>query len=93
MRKRLRELGIVIGELPTGPYNAITDVPGVRVGHSTVIYDAPRVARTGVTMVIPRDDIWHDAAFAGYHSFNGNGESDRPALVGRVRYARLFISA
>ncbi|MCO5205361.1 MAG: P1 family peptidase [Anaerolineae bacterium] len=74
MRKRLRELGIVIGELPTGPYNAITDVPGVRVGHSTVIYDAPRVARTGVTMVIPRDDIWHDAAFAGYHSFNGNGE-------------------
>lgn len=74
MRKRLRELGIVIGEFATGPHNAITDVPGVRVGHSTVVYDAPRVARTGVTMVIPREDIWHDAAFAGYHSFNGNGE-------------------
>lgn len=74
MRKRLRELGIVIGEFPTGPHNAITDVPGVLVGHSTVIFDAPRVARTGVTMVIPRDNIWHDAAFAGYHSFNGNGE-------------------
>jgi D-aminopeptidase len=61
--------------MPTGPWNAITDVPGVLVGHSTLIWDEPRVARTGVTMVVPREGaIWQDYAFAGYFSFNGNGE-------------------
>lgn len=75
MGKRLRELGIEIGRFPTGPNNAITDVSGVLVGHHTVIYDKPRTARTGVTMIVPRADaIWHDYAFAGYHAFNGNGE-------------------
>ena len=74
-RARLRDLGITIGRLPTGAYNAITDVPGVLVGHSTVIYDSPRVARTGVTMVVPRENtIWHDHVFAGYFSWNGCGE-------------------
>ena len=74
-RMRLRDLGITIGDFPTGPYNAITDVPGVWVGHHTLIYDQPRVARTGVTVIVPREDqIWHDYAFAGYYSFNGNGE-------------------
>jgi len=37
MRQRLRELGFSIGHVPTGRYNAITDVPGVRVGHTTLI--------------------------------------------------------
>jgi D-aminopeptidase len=61
--------------MPTGPLNAITDVPGVLVGHTTVIADEPYHARTGVTVVIPREDeIRDDHAFAGYHSFNGNGE-------------------
>lgn len=74
-RARLRDLGIIIGELPTGPNNAITDVPDVWVGHHTLIYDEPRVARTGVTMVVPRaNQIWDDYAFAAWHSFNGNGE-------------------
>src|ERR1700726_1325359 len=74
-RARLQDLGITIGRLPTGPSNAITDVPGILVGHSTIIYDEPRVARTGVTIVMPRDGgIWRDSAFAGYHSFNGCGE-------------------
>ncbi len=74
-RARLRDLGIAIGDLPTGPHNAITDVPGVLVGHATLNYDSPRVARTGVTMIVPRDgDIWMNKAFAGFHSFNGNGE-------------------
>lgn len=72
---RLRDLGISIGVLPPGPLNALTDVPGVLVGHSTIIADGPRVARTGVTMVVPRDGaIWGDHVFAAYHSFNGNGE-------------------
>lgn len=73
-RARLRDLGITIGRHPTGPHNAITDVPGVKVGHTTLIYDQPRIARTGVTAIIPRDDIGRDHCFAGFHSFNGNGE-------------------
>ena len=82
MRKRLRDLGINIGQYPPGPYNAITDVPGVTVGHCTVVHDKPRIARTGVTMVLPRGgDIWHNYAFAGYHSFNGNGEMTGIAWV------------
>ncbi len=74
-RTRLRDLGIAVGQLPPGPGNAITDVAGVRVGHATVIHDTPSTARTGVTAIWPGDgDIWERAVFAGYHSFNGNGE-------------------
>jgi L-aminopeptidase/D-esterase-like protein len=74
-RARLRDLGIRIGTLPTGRHNAITDVPGILVGHTTLIYDHPRVARTGITVVVPRGgEIWKDNAFAGFHSFNGTGE-------------------
>jgi D-aminopeptidase len=74
-RSRLRDLGITIGVFPTGQYNAITDVPGVLVGHSTIVYDRPRVARTGVTIVTFREGrVYEDLAFAGYHSFNGCGE-------------------
>ena len=74
-RSRLRDLGITVGTLPTGPLNAITDVDGVWVGHATVIRDAPRVARTGVTMVVPRENrVWDDYCFAGHFCFNGNGE-------------------
>jgi D-aminopeptidase len=74
-RARLRDLGITIGTLPTGKYNAITDVAGVRVGHSTLIYDEPRVARTGVTVIMPREEAaWDDQLFAGFHVLNGNGD-------------------
>jgi D-aminopeptidase len=74
-RARLRDLGISIGCMPTGPMNAITDVPGILVGHYTLVYQEPRIARTGVTVIVPRDDrIREDYAFAGYHSFNGCGE-------------------
>jgi D-aminopeptidase len=72
---RIRDLGVSIGRLPTGPHNAITDVPGVRVGHTTLVHDEPRVARTGVTVITARDDrIWEDYAFCGWYSLNGNGE-------------------
>ncbi|HEY7576217.1 MAG TPA: P1 family peptidase [Acetobacteraceae bacterium] len=74
-RARLRDLGIVTGTLPPGRWNAITDVPGVRVGYTTLMRDEPSVARTGVTAVWPRGaELWTDAVFAGIHSFNGNGE-------------------
>ena len=74
-RARLRELGITIGRMPTGASNAITDVPGVLVGHETVLADEPYVARTGVTMIVPRaGGIWTDHACAGFFSLNGCGE-------------------
>ena len=54
-RARLRDLGIQVGSFPTGPNNAITDVPGVQVGHFTLIEDQPTVTRTGITVVLPRE--------------------------------------
>ena len=74
-RPRLRDLGIVLGEFPPGPHNAITDVAGTLVGHTTLIYDEPRVARTGVTVIMPRGhDSWRQPCFGAAHSFNGCGE-------------------
>jgi D-aminopeptidase len=64
---RARELGIAIGELEPGPANAITDVDGVRVGHTTLIEGDD--VRTGVTVVVPPLP-----AFAAPHRLNGAGE-------------------
>ena len=50
-RPRAREAGIVVGVLPPGPLNAITDVAGVTVGHTTLIRDEQ--VRTGVTAILP----------------------------------------
>ena len=78
---RARDHGIVIGRLRPGPFNAITDVTGVRVGHTTLIRgDGPRVVgegpvRTGVTVIVPHDgDPFVEPVFAGCHRLNGNGE-------------------
>ena len=65
---RARDLGIAIGDLPPGGRNAITDVDGVRVGHTTLIEGA--AVRTGVTMIVPPNL----PLFAGCHRLNGNGE-------------------
>lgn len=74
-RARFRDLGLTIGRWPTGRHNAITDVAGVWVGHKTLIFDQPRVARTGVTAILPRaGQIWSNNCFAAFHSFNGCGE-------------------
>jgi D-aminopeptidase len=73
-RARLRDLGIHIGNLPTGLNNAITDVPGVLVGQVTLNQESPAV-HTGVTVIVPRQGaIGEDYAFAGFHRFNGCGE-------------------
>ena len=78
---RARDLGIVVGRGRPGPVNAITDVPGIRVGHATIIRgDGPLVVgtgpvRTGVTMIVPHDgDVFTEPVFAGSHTLNGNGE-------------------
>jgi D-aminopeptidase len=77
---RYRDLGLTVGLLPPGPGNAITDVEGVRVGTVTLIEgDGPlRVGtgpvRTGVTVVLPHEEIGASPLFAGCHRLNGNGE-------------------
>ena len=72
-RPRARDLGIRIGTLPTGELNAITDVPGVRVGHETIVEGDS--VRTGVTVVFPHEgNPWEEPVFAGAHRLNGNGE-------------------
>ena len=78
---RLRDLGLTIGRGQPGPLNAITDVPGVRVGHTTLISgDGPLVVgqgpvRTGVTVVSARGpEAWREPVYAGCHRLNGNGE-------------------
>jgi D-aminopeptidase len=65
---RARDLAIAIGDGTPGPNNAITDVEGVRVGHTTLIEGES--VRTGVTVVVPPET----PLFAGCHRLNGNGE-------------------
>jgi D-aminopeptidase len=78
---RARDLGLRIGLLPTGPLNAITDVPDVAVGHATLIDGEGSLVvgrgpvRTGVTVVLPHaGDVGSEPVFAGTHTLNGNGE-------------------
>ncbi|MDP8905025.1 MAG: P1 family peptidase [Chloroflexota bacterium] len=80
-RPRARELHVRLGDLEPGPLNAITDVPGVGVGHTTLISgDGPLVVgsgpvRTGVTVIVPHEgDVWTQPVYAGAHRLNGNGE-------------------
>jgi D-aminopeptidase len=79
-RVRARDLGITIGTMTPGPLNAITDVAGVSVGHSTIVRGSGALkvgagpVRTGVTAVLPRKDIWFNAVFGATHTLNGDGE-------------------
>jgi D-aminopeptidase len=68
VKPRAPELGIEIGRLARGAHDAITDVPGVRVGHTTLVEGDD--VRTGVTVVLPPPE----PLFAGCHRINGNGE-------------------
>ena len=74
---RARQLGITLGLGTPGELNAITDVPGVRVGHSTLKtrIDGKQV-RTGVSVIQPRaGEARQQPCFAGYHVLNGNGDA------------------
>jgi len=81
-------MGIAIGQLAPGQWNAITDVPGVRVGHTTLIAgEGPLVVgqgpvRTGVTVVLPSEGIRGRPLFAGYHVLNGCGEMTGLVWIG-----------
>jgi D-aminopeptidase len=73
--------GIRIGTLASGQLDAITDIPGILVGHVTKIEGDPGPlvpgkgpVRTGVTVVIPRADVWMQRVAAASYVLNGNGE-------------------
>jgi D-aminopeptidase len=80
MGVRARDLGIVIGHMDPGPNGGITDVPGVRVGHTTIVRGEGPLevgkgpVRTGVTAIVPHDKVGTAVVFAGAHRLNGNGE-------------------
>jgi L-aminopeptidase/D-esterase-like protein len=84
--ERARELGIALEGTP-GPLNAITDVPGVAVGHTTLVRGSGRLIvgrgpiRTGVTAVFPRGTGDLTSVFAGWFSLNGNGEMTGTAWI------------
>ena len=78
-KPRARDLGIPFEGTP-GPLNAVTDVKGVELGHSTIISGDGELkvgagpVRTGVTAVLPRGKNLTEHVFAGWFSLNGNGE-------------------
>ncbi len=81
-RRRIREWGIIPGMLPAGNLNSITDVPGVEVGHLTIIRGEGELVpgagpiRTGVTAVWPhRDNIFKNPVSAGLDIINGYGKA------------------
>jgi D-aminopeptidase len=78
-KPRARDLGVPFDGTP-GPNNAITDVAGVEVGHTTLISGEGKLivgkgpVRTGVTAIHPRGKTSNDAVFAAWFTLNGNGE-------------------
>ncbi|MFG1694594.1 P1 family peptidase [Nonomuraea sp. NPDC049309] len=81
---RARELGIVVGGLPTGPLNAITDVEGVLVGHTTI--DDGADLHTGVTAIVPEQLFSTWRLPAAVHVGNGYGK-----LVGSTQIDELGV--
>jgi len=79
--RRIRDLGITIGQMPTGAWNAITDVAGVRVGHTTLFSGEGALqpgngpVRTGVTVVLPHiGNLYQQKVRAAVHTINGFGK-------------------
>ena len=101
-RKRAREVGLIVGSLPPGPINAITDVPGVQVGHSTIIEGEGKLVpgqgpiRTGVTAILPHgDNLYTHPVVGTVHVINGFGKAVGLAQLlelGRVETPILLTS-
>lgn len=97
-RVRARELGIAIGRYQPGRFNAITDVAGVKVGHVTLsrgqgaLKPGEGPVRTGVTVVIPRDDVWRKKVPAAAFVLNGTGEMTGLAWVAESGFLEYPIA-
>lgn len=95
---RARALGLRLGQLEPGPLNAITDVPGVKVGQVTVmrgdgaLQPGQGPVRTGVTVVVPREDVWHNKVPAGAFVLNGTGEMTGLAWVAESGFLEYPIA-
>ena len=91
-QERARDLGVPF-DGSTGPLNAITDVTGVEVGHTTLISGEGKLQqgkgpiRTGVTAILPRGKNDATPVFAGYFSQNGNGEMTGTAWIEESGFA------
>ena len=97
-RVRARGLGLRLGQLEPGPLNAITDVPGVKVGQVTLMRGEGALkpgegpVRTGVTVIVPRDDVWHKKVPAGAFVLNGTGEMTGLAWVAESGFLEYPIA-
>ncbi|MCE3224276.1 MAG: dmpA [Nitrospira sp.] len=97
-RARARDVGVKFGSLQPGPLNAITDVPGVKVGQVTLSRgDGPLKPgtgpiRTGVTVILPRDDVWRKKVPAGAFVLNGTGEMTGLAWVAESGFLEYPIA-
>lgn len=88
-RVRLRNLGITIGRHETGTYNAITDIPGVMVGQTTLSYklEDHRVVQTGVTAILPHQgNLFQEKVLGSSYVINGFGKT-----VGTIQLQELGL--
>jgi len=89
-RPRVRDLGLKVGVLETGQVNAITDVPGVRVGHQTTIKGSN--IRTGVTAILPHEgNIFQEKVPAAISVANGFGKLTGSTQVEELGYLETPI--
>lgn len=97
-RPHVQDLGIRIGRYASGSKNAITDVSGVKVGHVTLhsgdgaLQVGRGPVRTGVTVIIPREDVWHRKVPAGAFVLNGTGEMTGLAWIAESGFLEYPIA-
>ena len=101
-RKRARELGLDIGDLPPGPSNAISDVPGVLVGHTTLVHGKGKLVpgkgpvRTGATAILAHNEnLFTEPVVGTVHIINGFGKAAGLAQLlelGRIETPILLTS-
>ena len=97
-RPHVKDLGITIGRYASGEMNAITDVQGVKVGHVTIhegegaLQAGQGPVRTGVTVIIPREDVWHHKVPAGAFVLNGTVEMTGLAWVAESGFLEYPIA-
>ena len=97
-RPRARDLGIIVGNYEPGEWNAITDVSGVTVGQVTLsegegaLRPGEGPVRTGVTVVIPRQDVWNKKVPAGAFVLNGTGEMTGLAWIAEAGFLEYPIA-
>ena len=88
-RVRIRDLGINIGSYKTGTYNAITDITGVMVGHTTLSYKSAedRIVQTGVTAILPHSgNLFQEKVLGSSYVINGFGKT-----VGTIQLQELGV--